>query len=146
MDSFEKMLKEFKNLNELQQFSEAQHKTIIELSKKNQKLEEEVKHLKTLLDSQTPKLPIQQQEQSIIKSGAIIEDHEENICRMELKKLHDLSLERQLTYEETKKVEIYTKLLIAIQAKAKSNVIELKKTDTSDLLQLVQDNDNKESS
>lgn len=146
MDSFESMLKEFKNLTELQQFSEAQHKTIIELSKKNQKLEEEVKHLKTLADSQVPKLQIQQ-EQSVIKSGAIIEDHEENICRMELKKLHDVSLERQLTYEETKKVEIYTKLLIAIQAKVKSNVIELKKTDTSDLLQLVENNsDNKESS
>lgn len=139
MSSIEEMMKSFSDITELQSFCEQQHKTIMDLTRKIDKLNEKNKHLEDLLQQKTPTLIGEYS--PIVQAGRIDEAYEENICKMELKKLHDLSLERALTYEETKKVDIFSKLLIAINAKPKGQIIDTKKKDTDELLRLVSDND-----
>lgn len=135
----EDMLSDYKDLASLKSFTEAQHNKIIELNKKVQELEQ--KNKKLTLDLQNSSLSIVDRAESIIKSGTIIEDHEENICRMELKRLHDSSMDRALTFEETKKVEIFTKLLLAITNKPRIESREVKEKNTGELLQLVGNED-----
>lgn len=134
MSIFDEMIKQYKDISEVQAFAEAQHKTIVELTKKISKLEEEKLHLEKLLNKTVPILV--EPQSNIIKSGNI-EDHEENICRMELKKLHDLSLERTLTLEEAKKVELYTKLLLALNNVPKRMEKPVREFSTDDLLEIV---------
>jgi cell shape-determining protein MreC len=103
---------EFKSLVELKSFSEAQTKTLIELQNKFELAKKENAHLKELLKSTAPLLP---------KSAHIIVvEDEETIAKMEISKLRDVSIERALTYEETKKLEVYFKILQAIRAAPKT--------------------------
>ena len=140
MSAIDDMMKSFTTLAETQEFVKAQHDTIMELTKKVQALEEKKLHLENLLQSATPTLVGEYT--PIVQVNTINEAYEENICKMELKKLHDISLERQLTYEETKKVDIFTKLLLAISQKPKGQLIDTKKKDTSELLKLVSNETN----
>ncbi len=142
MSSIEDMMKSFTDISELQSFCEQQHKTIMELTKKIDKLTEKKNHLETMLQQKTPVLVGEYS--PIIQAGTIDEAYEENICKMELKKLHDLSLERVLTYEETKKVDIFSKLLLAISQKPKGQLIDTKKKGTDELLKLVSGDDDKQ--
>lgn len=136
------MMKSFVDISELRSFCEQQHKTILELTRKLEKINEKNKHLENILQTKVPTLVGEYS--PIIQAGRIDEAYEENICKMELKKLHDLSVERVLTYEETKKVDIFTKLLLAINQKPKGNIIDTKKKDTDELLRLVSGDDNSE--
>lgn len=139
MSSIEEMMKSFSDQAELQAFCEQQHKTILELTKKIDKLNDKNKQLEDLLQQKAPVLVGEYA--PIISAGRIDEAYEENICKMELKKLHDISIERQLTYEETKKVDIFTKLIIALNQKPKSQVFDTKKKGTDELLKLVSNSD-----
>lgn len=62
------------------------------------------------------------------------DDIDETICKMQLKKLNANSLSRELTMEETKKVEIFTKLLIALQQRPKREDNTAKDLSDDDLL------------
>lgn len=140
MSKIEEMFQEFKDIAELRDFSKAQHKTILELTKKLKKTEEEKKHLEDLLSKVAPTSMIPNNSSNLIKD---IGEVEESICRLELQKLHDITLERVLTYEETKKVEIYTKLLISLNSKPKEEKSDTKNLETGELLQLVKNNDDR---
>lgn len=133
--SLEKMLDEVKDLAELRVFSEAQQKTIIKLSKKNKELEEEVVHLKKLLENQTPL--IETQSQPIVGEKFLTSD-QESICRMELNKLKQVSFERELTLEEAKRVDIYSKILNVLENSPKTIKVETKSIPSQDLMSLVQ--------
>lgn len=143
MSSIDDMIKSFATLADLSEFSKQQHLTILELTKKIDALKVKNAQLETLIQEKTPVLVGEYT--PILHAGRIDEAYEENICKMELKKLHDLSLERPLTYEETKKVEIFTKLILALSQKPKGNLIDTKKKDTEELLKLVSNNDESES-
>jgi hypothetical protein len=134
--SLEKMLDEVKDMSELRVFSEAQQKTIIKLSKKNKELEEEVVHLKKLLESQTP--IIQSSEQPIGLGEKFLTSDQESICRMELNKLKQTSFERELTLEEAKRVDIYSKILNVLENSPKTIKVETKGIPSQDLMSLVQ--------
>lgn len=140
MSSIDDMMKSFVDMAELKSFCEQQHKTIMDLTKQIDKLRAKNKQLEDLTQQQTPVLVGEYS--PIIQAGTINEAHEEIICKMELKKLHDTSLERALTYEETKKVDIFTKLLLAINQKPKGQLLDTKKKETSELLKLVSNDDN----
>ena len=114
----------------------------MQLTKKVDVLQEKNKQLEELLVAKTP--AIANQYTAIVPAGRIDEAYEENICKMELKKLHDLSVERALTYEETKKVDIFTKLLISINQRPKGQLLDTKKKETSELLRLVGNEDDTE--
>jgi hypothetical protein len=134
--SLEKMLDEVKDMAELRVFSEAQQKTILKLSKKNKELEEEVSHLKKLLESQTPLI---QTDQSVgVPAEKFLTSDQEAICRMELNKLKQNSFDRELTLEEAKRVDIYSKILNVLENSPKTIKVETKSIPSQDLMSLVQ--------
>ena len=139
MSSIDDIFKSFSDMSEAREFIKAQHLTILDLSKKLDKAVQEKKQIEDLLQQKTPQLIGDYS--PLVQVGTINEAYEENICKMELKKLHDLSVERILTHEEAKKVEIYTKLLLAINTRPVHTVIEAKKKSTDDLLKIAVGND-----
>jgi dsDNA-binding SOS-regulon protein len=112
--SFQKMFQDFKDDVELRAFAEAQYQTILELSKKIQKLEEENSHLKQLLENSTPVLEEQKKELLGFNLDA---SNEEIIATIQLNKIKQISYDRELTLEETKKVEIFSKILAGLKSK-----------------------------
>lgn len=134
--SLEKMLDEVKDMAELRVFSEAQQKTILKLSKKNKELEEEVSHLKKLLESQTPL--IQTDTSAGLPAEKFLTSDQEAICRMELNKLKQNSFDRELTLEEAKRVDIYSKILNVLENSPKTIKVETKSIPSQDLMSLVQ--------
>ncbi len=105
--TIDKMLEQFKTVEELQAYCNSQFKTIVELSRKVNDLHDENVHLKKIMDDSIP----------VVGDAALRKDlyldvsDGEAICRMQLKLLRDISLERELTKEEAQKVEIYAKVL-----------------------------------
>jgi hypothetical protein len=130
----EDISKNFKDISEYQAYCAAQYNVIINQSKKISELEEKLKDLEKLLASSTP----------IVGSENPIPDRlnivgltsEEAIAMMEIEKLKEISLERELSMEECKKFEIYTKTLLNIKNSVKSTPKEnnLENISTEDLL------------
>lgn len=137
MSNIDDIFNSFKTEMDSRAFIEAQLKMIMELTKKNQQLEQKVSHLESLLQKNVPL--VVENSHSLIIAGGIQTEHEETICRIELKRLHDVSVGRALTYEETKQVDIYTKLLIQLNSNPKTIEREAKTKDTTELLALVED-------
>ena len=125
------MMEDFKDLVELKDYCQAQYKTIVNQSKKINELESEVEHLKSLL-SQT--VPIISPETDV---SLLITKNEESIAQMELKKLRDTSLSRELTMEEARKTEIYSKILQQVNANKKKKDPGTKDKGTDELLSIV---------
>lgn len=127
-------------MEQLQEFAEAQHTTIGQLSKKIQRLEEERNHLKSLLESSIPL--IKTTDQSI---SEVFKNDSEYICHMEIAKLKDITRARELTLEESRRFDTYFKILSQIEFKSeKKDEKEVEKLETKDLLKLIEtDNGNK---
>lgn len=134
----DKAILQYKELSQLQEFAEAQQKTIIQLSKKIQKIEEERDHLKTLLESSVPLIK-REGEQSGEK---FLTSAEEAICVMQLEKLRDISIGRELTLEETRKVEVFSKVLNIARNAPKTIEIKNKQLSNEELLALVESDGN----
>lgn len=115
-------------MEQLQLFAEAQQTTILQLSKKIQKLEDENKQLKSSVPI------IKTQVDNIQQFG---ENDSEYICTLEISKLKNVSLERELTYEEAKRLEIYFRLLNQLNLTSKKVEKEVKNISTDELLKLV---------
>lgn len=111
--------KNFKDMAELQAYAEAQFRSIMDLTKKVTRLEEQNEHLKTKLLSATAK--------ASPTSDLLIPtiSDPETICTTQLSKMKDRCLSGdELTLEETKRVEIYTKLLLQIHGKSTETTTE----------------------
>lgn len=120
-DNVSKNIAQYKELSQLQQYAEAQNTTILQLSKKLKKLEEERDHLKQLLESS---VPILKDDSNPSLRQKFLTSSEEAICVMQLEKLRDIASARELTLEEARRVEIFSKVLTA--ARNSPKVIELK--------------------
>lgn len=129
MSNINEMIENFKDFAELKVYSEAQYTTIVQLSKKIQDLEIERNNLKSILEQSTPLLQV--------NTDPKIKD-EETICVRQLQILNNESKNRELTYEECKKVEIYTKILVSLRNKDKNKENDAGKKDTDELLRLVE--------
>lgn len=132
--NIDKMIAKFKTEVELKTYCGVQFKTIEKLSKKLKEKEEETEHLKTLLEKNT-------QLMSVSESGVLTDTtDEEQICRTQLRLLRNQSMNRELTLEESKKVEIFVKLLLnQIKIKDDEDVTKVKNMTSADLLKLVDD-------
>lgn len=86
--------------------------TIKMLSRKIVELEEERDHLKKLLESSVPLL---REEQGVLIPSTKDYILEENIAKVQLAILDRESMQRELTLEETKKCEIYSKILASLR-------------------------------
>jgi cell division septum initiation protein DivIVA len=133
--SLDKMLDEIKDFSELKAFSDAQKKTILKLSKKNKDLEDEVADLKKQVASKAATVPAT----TVDASDLFSVSDQETICRMELSKLKQSSFERELTLEEAKRVDIYSKILNVIENNPKTIKVETKNTSNEDLINLIED-------
>lgn len=138
-NQIDKTVAQYRDFNQLQEFAQAQQTTIVQLSKKIQKLEDERDHLKKLLESSVPLL---KEPGKSIPGEKFLTSDEEAICVMQLNKLRDISTERELTLEETRRVEIFSKILTTVRNAPK--VIELKSKQLTDgeLLALIEKDGN----
>lgn len=138
------MLDEAKDFAELRVFSEAQQKTIIKLTKKNKELEEEVAHLKKLLESTAPVINTGVSATDgvpVISAEKFLTTDQEAICRMQLNRLKEVSYERELTLEEAKRVEIFSKIINVLENSPKTIKVETKNIDSKDLMSLIEHNE-----
>jgi len=131
-DSINDLTKNFKNFAELKAYSDAQYRTILELTKKINAIEKENADLKRTVASAN--LEAKKTEDGQLRESIA---HEQAICEMQLSILRDRSLEGELTLEETKKVEIFTKLLQILKDPSKKKEEKVKEMDISQLLSLV---------
>lgn len=132
-----KTIAQYKEMSQLQDYAMAQEQTILQISRKLQKLEEERDHLKTLLETSVP----------IIKTSPegvqlFAENDTEYICNIEIGKLKQNSIVRELTLEESKRLDTYFKILTQLNSRPNKQEKEVKDLNTSDLLKLVENNDN----
>ena len=135
----DKTVAQYRDFNQLQEFAQAQQNTIVQLSKKIQKLEDERDHLKKLLEST---VPLFNEPGKIVTPGKILTSAEEAICVMQLDRLRDISLERELTLEETRRVEIFSKVLASVKNKIKESESRVKQMSDEELLALVENDGN----
>ncbi len=125
----------FKDILQLTAFAEAQHKTIDKLTKRCTELQEEVEHLKTLISSTTELLP---KEQNVTK---IIVSKEEAVLDAQINLLYQRALDKELTLEETKKLDLLIKNKEAIKEKsipAKSKKFDRKDVSDAELILLAE--------
>jgi hypothetical protein len=137
MDSMDKMLEQFKDMSSLQKYAEAQYKTILSLSRKVKVLEEENVELKDLLEKSTPLL--NEEKKNFVAYQVEASSDEEMIAKVQLARMKEISMERELTLEEAKRVEIFTKILVN-KGSNSSISIQTQKMNSDDLLKML-DND-----
>jgi hypothetical protein len=134
-DQMDKMLEQFKDLASLQKYADAQYKTILSLTKKLKILEQENNDLKDILEKTTPVLNEDKKTFSLPAVEAA--SSEEMIAKVQLSRLNEISLDRELTLEEAKRVEIFSKILTS-KGTDKPALIQLQKMDSSDLLKALE--------
>jgi len=134
-DQMDKMLEQFKDMASLQKYADAQYKTILSLTKKVKLLEQENINLKDILEKSTPLLDEEKKTFNLPEVEA--SSNEEMIAKVQLARLNEISLERELTLEEAKRVEIFTKILSAKGAN-KSITVQMQKMNNDDLLKMLE--------
>lgn len=137
-DNISKTISQYKDFSQLQLFAEAQQTTIVQLSKKLQKIEDERDHLKSLLESSVPLMKTEETKELEKLHG----NNTESICHNEIRKLKEVSSVRELTYEEAKRLDIYFKILNQVSNMQKPPLdAKVKDMNDKDLLKLVESDD-----
>lgn len=114
-------------LKEKDDYIKAQENTILKLQKQVSELKEELKNKPTLMA--VPEQPVE------LGLGT----DQEEICKIQLRKFLEVSKNRELTLEETRKVEIFSKILFGFKNKDKEEREEsTKKLSSDELLKLVE--------
>lgn len=134
MDSIDKMLEQIKDFASLQKYAEAQYKTILSLSRKVKVLEEENVELKDLLEKSTPVL--NEEKKNFVAYQVEASSDEEMISKVQLARMKEISMERELTLEEAKRVEIFTKILNT-KGSSSATTFQTQKMDSEDLLKML---------
>lgn len=131
-----KMIADITKFEDLQQFANTQYKVMITQAKKIEKLDEEVARLTVQLE--------QEKQKSLTSSTLDTKNDNQNdaetICLIQLALLNGKSMLGELTLEETKKVETYSKVLLSLKSKSGEDTKErelVEKIDTSNLLSLL---------
>ena len=124
------MIDLFQNFEDLKAFANAQQKTLIELTKKNKIYQDEIKHLKKLLEGAVPVI----NDKPNVDFSA---NDEESIAREQLFLLKKISNDKELTMEEARKVEIYSKILSAPKNKSRDINVNSKQLEAGELLTLL---------
>lgn len=124
------MINQFKEFDDLKAFANAQQKTLIELTKKNKAYEDEIKHLKKLVEGVVPVI----NDRPTVDFSA---NDEESIAREQLFLLKQISKDKELSMEEARKVEIYSKILSAPKGKSRDINANSKQLEAGELLTLL---------
>lgn len=132
-DNLKNLLNSFKTSDELKAYIEAQQLSFIEVSKKVRTLEEENEKLQKKIK----KLETEKNKESNIELEAQEVSHSEIICLSQIEALKRITEERTHTLEETKKFEIYQRILGQIVLSKKNKDDKLAKASDDELLRLV---------
>lgn len=137
--NIKELTQEFENIEEIRSFAEKQFTQILELSKKIKDLEEEKEHLKELLQKGVPLVApkILLTDFNNSESNLIITSDAKVIADIQLKLLKDRAQDKELTLEETKKVEIYSKIISADNIKPSTIKAAAKTLDDKELMKLI---------
>lgn len=119
----------FKNRAELQKYAEVLFKSFKEAVQKLQALEDENKHLKALLAASVPQLP----------TTKLVVPDEQVIAEIQLRQLKDTAMERPLTLDETKRLDLLVKTLYLAKGKPPKTISADPSKDVTEaeLIQLV---------
>lgn len=104
MDNITTLAGTFASHVELQQYADVQYKLLQKAHDKIALLEAEIVHLKSIVTSSQPLLSA--------PSELIIKSTEQAICEMQIERLKEASMNRNLTLEETKRLDLLVKNLI----------------------------------
>lgn len=132
MSSVNQIYGEIKSEEEMRSFMEAQHKTINQLTEQLRESELKIKQLEDMVSAQTPLVGAEP------KNNEYSSD-EEFIAREQLKYFAGIAADREFTLEETKKVDIYAKLLLSLTMKEKKPKSELTSMSPAQLLKFVEE-------
>lgn len=123
-----------KSFTDLQEYSDNQFRTINSLKKEIDKLKDENKSLKLMVEGNVPNIEFTN---NINNSLGI--SNEQLVCETQITILKDRAITRELTYEEAKKFAIFTEVLDGIKKNnAKTNDILVQQMPVEDLLKLVE--------
>lgn len=125
------MFAEMEKYAELKAYSDAQHRTILELNRTVNALEKETVELRRTVASTQIE---DRKEKDSLKQNLT---DEQAICEMQLSILRDRSLEGELSLEESKKVEIFARLLLTLRNPGKKQDSGVQKMDSTQLLKLI---------
>lgn len=131
-DNFKNMSEDLQKYAELKAYSEAQQRTILDLNRKFNALEQENVKLKKSLASVD--LENKRTEDKEIRINVT---DEQAICEMQLNILRDRSIEGELTLEEAKKTELFAKLLLQLRNPKDKPEEKVKEMDSQELLKFV---------
>lgn len=128
MKSIDDLEKSFTNLQEI---NDGQFRTIVDLKKQIEALKTENQALKQQLSTNTNAL------RPVTDDNAISDEH--LICITQLELLKNNAITRELTFEETKKVQIFTDILDKIKKyNSSSQDFSAEKLPVEDLLKLME--------
>ncbi len=120
------------SFNDLQTYSDAQFRTIVELRKEIDKLKSENESLRTMLEGNLPNIDLH------VTDLGIGVSNEQLICETQILLLKNDAMIRPLTMEEARKLEIFTTVLDRVKRGSKDTVdIEVNKLSNNDLLQII---------
>lgn len=109
--NIDSLIENFRTFEELKIFCEGQFRQVMQLSKRNKELEDQLQEAKKVSKDLVKKdfnnSPI------LLEAGNIKgQEDAKIISQVQLKLLRDLSFERELTTDEAKRVDIFNKILI----------------------------------
>lgn len=117
-----------KQFSELQNYSDSQFKSIVELKKQVKRLEEENASLKKMMETNLP----------AISFDGLGVSNEQLVCETQITILKDKAITRELTYEEAKKFAIFTEVLESLKKSSKNSDINVQKLSDEELLKLME--------
>lgn len=130
ISNFDEMVKQFKDMNELQAYCNAQYKTITELNRQITVLKAEKSSAEKILAT------IPTMGANIIEFPKFSISPEEEICLQQLHLINQTSKNSVLTLEDARKTEIYSKILLNLKAQPKDIDGAAKNLSTDELLKL----------
>jgi hypothetical protein len=109
--NIDQLVQNFKTFEELKIFCESQFKQVLQLSKRNKELEDQISELKKqskdLVKKEFNSSPI------LLEAGSIRgQEDAKIIAQIQLKLFKDLAYDRELTLDEAKRVDLFNKILI----------------------------------
>lgn len=131
----DEMASQFKSIKELQEYCNSQYQVIIALNTKINELQEKLKSMEGVLEKAAPLLAEQDGKLEVYKHLS----DEMAICLIQIKLLKDKSFDKELSFEDTKKLEIFTKVLTILQSGAKLPENAAKNLTDSELVLLLEE-------
>lgn len=111
---------EFKELSELKAYTDHQYITIQKLQNENQTLKTEIEHLKKVLNGVVPHQPLVEE---------IIISQEEQLLQKQIFLLKERAMDKELSLEETKRLDLLIKNLHLTRGKNTAIIGQARKLD-----------------